>query len=158
MSHVAHPEDHIALSWRTPSGSSGHRRISPYSRAALTAASGTRKPGDDGIQAWPGVGADPPLVVVADELTVRFVSVGGAAEEGKGETATPGGAWGFRLTAKGRKVRFEQEKERSLVSAFRLPSSPSAAWEGGLSLLAHLVRWRGRLTISAQSVTRVTGT
>lgn len=156
MSHVAHPEDHIALSWRTPSGSSGHRRISPYSRAALTAASGTRKPGDDGIQAWPGVGADPPLVVVADELTVRFVSVGGAAEEGKGETATPGGAWGFRLTAKGRKVRFEQEKERSLVSAFRLPSS--RVQPGRAGFLAHLVRWRGRLTISAQSVTRVTGT
>lgn len=120
MSHVAHPEDHIALSWRTPSGESGHRRISPCSHAALTAA-GTRKPrgGGDGSQAWPGVGAEPPLVVVADELTVRFVSVAGASDGGEGEggegemgdreTETRG-AWGFRLTAKGRKVWFEQTK------------------------------------------------
>lgn len=115
MSHVAHPEDHVALSWRTPSGGSGHRRISPCSRTAL-AGGGGRIPGDDGgggSQVWPGVGAEPPLVVVADELTVRFVSVAGAADGGEGEGAlrareTATQAWGVRLTVKGGKVWFQQ--------------------------------------------------
>lgn len=133
MSHVAHPEDHIALSWRTPPGGSGHRRISPCSHKVLTAAAGSRKPsgGGGGNQVWPGVGAEPPLVVLADELTVRFVSVAGATGGGEGETCAremATRAWGFRLTARDRKVGWpsliqqtrERERERALVRFVRV--------------------------------------
>ncbi|CAN0512376.1 unnamed protein product, partial [Ectocarpus sp. 12 AP-2014] len=60
MSRVARPEDHIALSWRTPSGGSGHRRVCPCSPANHSSGRGGPRPceGDDGgSQAWPGVGA-----------------------------------------------------------------------------------------------------
>lgn len=124
MSQVAHPEDHIALSWQTPSGGSGYRRISPCSTAGSNVGSNliTSGSGGGGSQAWPGVGAEPPLIIMTDELTVRFVSAAGAgAGAAGGAGAGSGGeeddtlrardstgmrrAWGFRLTARGREVR-----------------------------------------------------
>lgn len=66
---------------------------------------------------------EPPLVVVADELTVRFVSVvrtiddcegREAGIDGEGDTVTPG-AWGFRLTAKGCKVWLEATESASVL-------------------------------------------
>ncbi|CAM9308901.1 unnamed protein product, partial [Ectocarpus sp. 12 AP-2014] len=116
MSRVARPEDHIALSWRTPSGGSGHRRICPCSPANHSSGRGGPRPceGDDGgSQAWPGVGAEPPLLVMAGELTVRFVTdialdatsaeagaaSGGGDDETSGARPTATRAWGFRLTA-----------------------------------------------------------
>lgn len=111
MSRVARAEDHIALSWRTPAGGSGHRRICPCSPVNLNARGGDG--GDcEGGQVWPGVMAEAPLLVLADELTVRFVTAGGdACEEGEaGRTeagAAAAGSWGFRLTARSQKVGFE---------------------------------------------------
>ncbi|CAM9323533.1 unnamed protein product, partial [Ectocarpus fasciculatus] len=121
MSRVARPEDHIALSWRTPSGGSGHRRVCPCSPANHSSDYGGPRPCEDdggGSQAWPGVGAEPPLLVMANELTVRFVTdialdatsaeagaaTGGGGDETSGARPTATRAWGFRLTAVSPKV------------------------------------------------------
>lgn len=128
MSHVTHPEDHIALSWRTPSGGSRHRRISPCSPTTSNVISNLKPSASDGggSQVWPGVGAEPPLIITTDELTVRFVSAAGAAAAGGVEAASGGEeqdkrlareattaspAWGFRLTARGQEVGVDRRNE-----------------------------------------------
>lgn len=108
MSRFAQPGDQLILSWQTPWGSGGHRRVTP---CAATDPNGD----GGGAQTWPGVGGEPPLVVMAESLNVRFTSAAtGAAASG---TARSGeskeilevegmaqSAWGFRLIATGREV------------------------------------------------------
>ena len=108
LSRVAHPEDHIILSWRTPSGSGGHRRLSPCTHSGV--GKGSCSIGDDdGSQTFPGIGEEPPLVVMAEALNVRFVSASaapGVEEEKSGAPVDAPRAWGFRFTARGRKVTY----------------------------------------------------
>lgn len=78
-------------------------------------------------------------MVLADELTVRFVSVAGATdggrgevENGTGETATLG-AWGFRLTAKGRKVLYGSNRRRPFVFTLQVGfRSRACLWKATL--------------------------
>lgn len=70
---------------------------------------------------WPGVGAEAPLVVLADELTVRFVTaVGAVSEERKQDNpevgAAAAGSWGFRVTARSSKVGSETQDRVGLSS------------------------------------------
>ncbi|CAM9133388.1 unnamed protein product, partial [Laminaria digitata] len=103
----AKPGDQIMLSWRTPWGSGGHRRLCPCIHSGV--GKGDCSPaGDDGSQTWPGVGEEPPLVVVAEAVKVRFVSASatpGVEEEKSGARVDAPRAWGFRFTAKGREVQ-----------------------------------------------------
>lgn len=116
-SRVAQPGDRIMLCWRTLSGSGGHRLLCPCVHSGV-GKSGCSADGDDGSQTWPGVGEEPPLVVVAEALDVRFVSASatpGVEEEKSGARVNAPRAWGFRFTAKGRKVR---DRARTTVACF----------------------------------------
>lgn len=126
MSRVANPRDQLILSWHTPRGGGGHRRLCP---GTPTGPGGSgRTPTDEGKnQAWPGVGGEPPLVVMANTLKVRFVSVVGAfagSVTTSGVEETTSGvrgnvvqAWGFRLTATGRKVSSEARRDHVKLCA-----------------------------------------
>lgn len=105
------------LSWRTPSGSGGHRRLCPCVHSGV-GKGGCSADGDNGNQTWPGVGEEPPLVVVAEALDVRFVSASatpGVEEEKSGARVNAPPAWGFRFTAKGRKV---SDRTRTTLACF----------------------------------------
>lgn len=111
-SRFARPGDQLILSWRTPLGAGGHRRLCPCSPEKRQGDDTDRNGGtigDEAHQEWPGVGDSPPLILMAETLSVRFVSAtvpesSGVAEEKSGGMESVGGAWGFRLTASGREV------------------------------------------------------
>ncbi|CAM9151445.1 unnamed protein product, partial [Scytosiphon promiscuus] len=170
MSRVARAEDHIALSWRTPSGGSGHRRICPRSPINLNARSGLTPGGGGGEaeQVWPGVGAEAPLVVLADELTVRFVTaVGPASEEEEREKPGAAGSWGFRVMARSQKVPPREppaqppSQARAILCDLRARASMAAAallGDSDMSVaLAPLVPVLSKATLAAASEVALDG-
>lgn len=130
-SRVAQPGDQIMLSWRTPWGSEGHRRLCPYVHSGVRKG-GCGADGDDGSQTWPGVGEEPPLVVVTKALDVRFVSASatpGVEGEKSGARVKAPRAWGFRFTAKGRKVR-ARDRTTLLTRRYFVRFAISFSWVG----------------------------
>lgn len=146
-SRFAHPGDQLILSWRMPRGSRGHRRLCPFpSQGSNDGGDGS----DEAKQSWPGVGGEPPLVVMADSLTVRSVSASAAAASPSGsgsgadeEKSGVGGgghaarAWGFLLTARGREVG--EGREAILFFFFCFFGPPWDGWMGKNESLSSLL-------------------
>lgn len=119
-SRFARPGDQLILSWRMPRGGGGYRRLCPCPPEGGDGGRTSTDAGDETSQSWPGVGGEPPLVVMAESLTVRFVSASAApAGTGSGADGEKSGvgsrlvarAWGFLMTARGREVRGVEVKQ-----------------------------------------------
>lgn len=103
-----------------PRGGGGYRRLCPCPPKGGDGGSTSADADDEASQSWPGVRGEPPLVVMAESLTARFVSTSaapaGTGSGADGEKSRIGSklaarAWGFLMTARGREVRGVEAKQ-----------------------------------------------